>query len=502
MASALGETVRRPALAIAVIAAGLISSRPILAAVAAPGFFPMTGAGEVCPDVPLRLTFAAPPALGPAGKIRIVDAASNAVVDSVDVGSPAAIKTIGGLENCKYRPVIIDGDEAFIFPRNGALAPSRSYFVTIDSGAFTVGGESYAGIAGPRAWRFTTRTAGPPPGAARLTVAADGTGDFCTVQGALDFIPDGNTKPVTLFLRKGIYREIIFFANKHSLTLLGEDRSGTVIEYANNAKFNDAGGNPYAGGSNPSGVAVLHGGSVYHRGVFTAHRVNDLVVSNLTIRNTTPQGGSQAEAIILNGTADARAILKDVDLRSYQDTLQINGQAYVSHCYIEGDVDFMWGTGPCFFENCVCRSLRSGTYYTQIRNPGPAKLENHGFIYLDCTFDGAPGVADDYLSRIETSRFPNSEVVLLDCVVGKCVGSAAWLLSRGPKDDGKTARDVRFWEYQSHAADGMPVDVSRRAAFSRQLAQPADAEIIANYSNPTFVLGRGWNPRLAPIFGR
>ena len=119
--------------------------------------------------------------------------------------------------------------------------------------------------------------------------------------------------------------------------------------------------------------------------MFLAHRVNDLVIANLTLHNTTPQGGSQAEAIILNGGPDAHAILANLDLYSFQDTLQINGQAYITNCYIEGDVDFMWGKGPCFFENCEAKSLRSNAYYTQIRNPAT----NHGYVYKDCKFDGA-----------------------------------------------------------------------------------------------------------------
>jgi pectin methylesterase-like acyl-CoA thioesterase len=477
-----------------------IGTAPLMRAADGPRFFPLAGASTVCPDTPLRLTFAAAPTLGTGGKIQVWDAATHAMVESIDVSSPTAIKTIGGLENCKYYPVIIAGDTAAITLRNGALGWNKTYYVTVDPDVFHVEADRSAGIGDQASWSFTTKGAPPAQGAARLTVAADGSGDFCTVQGALDFIPDGNTAPTTIFLRKGTYTEIIFFTNKHAITLRGEDRRETVIAYANNAKFNDAGGNPYAKGANPSGVVAPHGGSVYHRGVFMAHRVNDLVITNLTIRNTTPKGGSQAEAIILNGTTTARAILKDVDLYSYQDTLQINGQAYISGCHIEGDVDFMWGTGPCFFENCVCRTVSSGAYYTQIRNPGPTQLENHGFVYLRCTFDGLPGVTNNYLSRIETSRFPNSEVVLIDCMLGATVKPDAWQLEHGPKDDGKTPRQVRFWEYHSHAADGTPVDVSQRAAFSRQLSSPADAATIAHYSDPTFVLGHDWNPKQAPVF--
>ena len=77
-----------------------------------------------------------------------------------------------------------------------------------------------------------------------MTVAADGTGDFATVQGALDFVPDGNTAPTTIFVRKGTYTEIVYFTNKHSITLVGEDRKETVIAYSNNDRFNNPGVNP------------------------------------------------------------------------------------------------------------------------------------------------------------------------------------------------------------------------------------------------------------------
>ncbi len=261
---------------------------------------------------------------------------------------------------------------------------------------------------------------------------------------------------------------------------MGEDRKGTVIEYPNNAKFN--GGND---------------GRVYHRGLFLAANCDDLVVKNLTLRNTTPQGGSQAEAIILNGTPTSRAILSGVDLYSYQDTLQINGQAYVSDCYIEGDVDFMWGTGPCFFEGCECKSLRSKAYYTQIRNPET----NHGYVYYKCVFDGAAGITGNFLSRIEPIRFAFSEVVLIDCTLTDAVGDAGWHLdgTKGvsQEDLGKGATKVRFWEFNSHSADGRAVDISHRLGISRQLAEPADAGLIADYSDPAKVLGNGWDGRKA-----
>ncbi len=471
--------------------------------------FPANGARDVCPDTPLRITFAIAPVVGPPvvgpvdtdpivvgqGKIRIFDAATDAVVDTIDVAVPFRTKAIGGFPNFNYSPVLIDGATATLCLPNNSLAYGKTYYVTIDAGAFQdANGHSFAGWSDARAWRFSTKAALPAADAKRLTVAADGTGDFATVQGAVDFVPAGNSNPVTIFIRSGVYREIVCFAEKHHVTFLGEDRQKTVIAYANSERFSQSlGQNP---GPSGAGAARLRGGGVYRRGLFLAHRANNLAIVNLTLHNTTPQGGSQAESLILNGSLAARAILANVDFRSFQDTLQINGQAYISNCLIEGDVDFMWGSGPCFFDGCEARSVRSQGCYTQVRNPAG----HHGFVFHRCLFSGGTGVTNNFLSRIEPARFPASEVVLIDCRLTNAVGGGAWQLTGLNGSTGTdSAADLHFWESGSRDLRGDPLDVRPRAAFSRQLASPDDREAIANYSSPAFVLGNEWTPQLAPI---
>jgi pectin methylesterase-like acyl-CoA thioesterase len=459
---------------------------------AGPVLFPATGAKNICPDTPLTITFSTAPVIG-SGTIEVRNATDDSLVESIDLSESTRTKTVGGIPNFKYYPVLIVDNQAAIYLANHALDYNKQYVVKIPDGAFKdAGGNALSVLGAAGAWRFSTKGAPPASGANRLVVAADGSGDFATVQGAIDFIPDGNREPVTIFIRKGAYREIVCFTDKHNLTFLGEDRKHTIIAYANNEKFNgNAGGNPFAQGqgANPS-AATVRGGAIYRRGLFLAHHVSNLKIINLTLHNTTPQGGSQAEAIILNGAQDAHAILTDVDLVSFQDTLQINGQAYISNCYLEGDVDFMWGKGPCFFENCEAKALRSGAYYTQIRNPAT----NHGFIYRNCTFEGAPGITGNFLSRIAPARFPASEVVLLNCTLTDAVGSVGWKL-----DQSTESHDVHFWEYNSHDLAGQPVDTSKRLSISKQLTKPADDQTIDNYSDPKWVLGGQWTPELSPI---
>jgi pectin methylesterase-like acyl-CoA thioesterase len=463
-------------------------------AVAAPTLLPSLGAKDLCPDTRLRLTFDAPAALGAAGVIVVTDVATGAAVETIDVAKGPAIQAIGGMDGFNYHPVMIEGAEVTIHPRNGALQRGRTYAVTIDPGTFVVGGQPFAGIGKDAAWTFSTRATAPAPDAARLVVAADGSGDFCTVQGAFDFLPEGNTRPVTIFVKRGRYTEILCLFNKHGVALVGEDRKDTVIAYPNNANFNGSGGNPYAGTSNPSALNPRSGGAVYRRGMLLVHQCEDFTLAHMTLHNTTPHGGSQAEAIIVNGSLTARTVIRDCDFFSFQDTVQINGQAYIARCRVEGDVDFLWGRGPSFFEDCTFVTLRSGAYYTQVRNPGT----NRGFVFLRCRFEGAPGVTDNYLTRVEPHRFPESEVVLIDCVLGEAVGAVGWQLQRakGATED-PAPGNVRFWEFNSRRPDGAAVDDSGRLPASRRLREPEDAATIAHYRDPVWVLGGTWDPRAA-----
>jgi len=468
----------------------------LAAAVETPTLFPADAAREACTDTPLRLTFAAPVVAGAKGRIQVLDTASGAVVDSIEIGAGPATQAIGGIDGFRYHPVTVEGGEVTIHLRNGALQRGRDYAVTIDPGVIVVGGAPFAGFGAEAPWRFATRTDAPPADAPRLVVAADGSGDFCTVQGAFDFLPEDSNRPVTIFVRRGRYTGILCLYRRHGVTLVGEDRKGTVLAYPNNANFNGSGGNPFAGTPAPGAANPRQGGAVYRRGMLLVHQCEDFTLANLTLHNTTPQGGSQAEAIIVNGSTTTRTVIRDCDFFSFQDTIQINSQAYITRCHVEGDVDFLWGTGPAFFEDCTFRTLRSGAYFTQVRNPGT----NHGFVFLRCRFEGAPGVKDNYLTRVEPHRFPDSEVVLVDCVLGDVVHPVGWQLQRardatGDPDPGR----VRFWEHNSRTPAGEPVDDSRRLPASRRLREPADAAAIEHYRDPVRVLGGSWDPRPAAV---
>jgi len=292
-----------------------------------------------------------------------------------------------------------------------------------------------------------------------LVVAADGSGDFKTVQAAIDAVPASSDARTTILIRKGTYPELIVVsAEKKKLTIRGEDRKQTIIAATNNARLNPQ-----------------------RRESFTM-LADDFRLENITLHNTTPKGGSQAETIRVR--AD-RVVLDRCDFKSFQDTLRLDGRVYVRECYIEGDVDFIWGGGAVYFDHCDIFAVHDG-YLVQSRN----RADKPGYVFVGCKIDTAPDLKRFVLARIDPRVYPHSHVAFIDCAIGKYVTPAGWIFdgpgAAAPKEN------IRFWEFQSTDLAGKPLDVSQRIAGSRQLT----AAEATQQRDLAFVLGGAdhWNP--------
>ena len=420
------------------------------------GTAPNTGATDLCIDTPLRITFNQAPKVGNTGRL-VVHQDDGTIIDTIDM-SLATQSRLNGAVSFNYFPIIVNGNTASVYLHQ-KLAYDRAYFVTIEPGVITdTSGAPFAGITNPNQFAFSTKTSGPAPGTNALTVAADGSGDFCTVQGAVDFIPASNSNRAVVNVRNGTYTEIVYIgSNKPFITVRGENRDQTVIQYANNNNFNPT--------------------STTTRAMFGVDG-NDFSLENISLQNTTPKGGSQAEAFRGNAL---RIVLNRVNLKSFQDTLLLQSPGtnsmggFVTDSYIEGDVDFVWGNGSAYFQNCELKMVTSNGFFTQIRNV----QGKSGNVFVNCRLTGAAGVTGGFLARIDPNVFPFSQVVYINCAMGPVI-PLGWRL-----DNATTAPNVQFWEYNSTDLNGAPLDVSQRASFSRQLT----AAEAAQWSDPAFVLG-------------
>ena len=369
------------------------------------------------------------------------------------------------------------------------LKPGAKYYVNIDPGVFLAGpgGAPIGAVKDTETWRFQVRAAAPVAGASRVTVTADGSGDFCTVQGAVDYIPASNTAPVTISLAAGTYREIVAIQTKHSVTLRGEDRSASIISYPNNGALQI-----------PPGQTASMG--TKFRAMIGVDGSNDLLIENITLWNPSPQlpTDGQSETLRIEGGFPERRAQRDH--QGTQDTLLMSGQVYIANSIIEGNVDFVWGNGAVYFDHCEIKVVARKGYNVQARNAVGAM----GYVFVDCNLTADPGIVGHVLARTNKNvGLVGSMVAYLDCTMGPHIDPVGWLIDGSTRPapdagiaDGGAAVDIsnlRFWEYHSVDPAGARIDVSLRIPESRQLT---DAE-AAQLRDPVNVLS-GWNPKATP----
>jgi pectin methylesterase-like acyl-CoA thioesterase len=357
--------------------------------------------------------------------------------------------------------VVFEDNVATVILR-APLPLGGTFYVTVDDGAFVDStGAPLPGIAGPAAWTFAT-TAVAPTVKPSLTVALDGTGDTCTVQGAIDLVPPANPSPIVITLKAGTYRELVYASGKSNVTLHGEDREQTIIGYANNENCNK--------GTASRALVTLAGGSGW-------------VIENLTIHNEAPLIGTNAQAEALHVEAASKVIVRNANLYSNQDTLLLNGRVYVADSLIKGNVDFIWGTGIAYFDRCEIRTVSRAGYTVQARN----SAATYGYVFVDCKITAdSPALTGHYLARTNFSdKTPGCHVAYVNCQMGSHIDPKGWLVAVSGVDNS----GVRFWEYQSTDLAGAPLDVSQRIAASQQI----DDATAAQMRDPSVVLG-GWDP--------
>ena len=203
-----------------------------------------------------------------------------------------------------------------------------------------------------------------------IVVAADGSGDFTTIQSALASIPIDNRERVIVFVKDGTYREKIR-VDASFVTLRGQSRNGTRIEYP---QLKD----DFTAHPDDIGCAVIN-----------LNHANDFVLQNLTAENTA--NAMLAHAFTISGSGD-RIVIVDCDVLSHgADTVSLGrgepGFFYHARCNFSGSVDFVCPRGWCYVTDCNFYTYKktAALWHAGISNV------NAKFVLRRCRFDGATG---------------------------------------------------------------------------------------------------------------
>ncbi|GAT66338.1 pectate lyase [Planomonospora sphaerica] len=320
-----------------------------------------------------------------------------------------------------------------------------------------------------------------PSRSSTIVVAADGSGDHTTVQAAVDAVPAGNTRPVTIKVREGTYKQqVVIPADKPYISLVGDtaDPSKVVLTFDAAAKT------PKPDGSGTYGTS---GSASY---VISAP---DFTARNLTFENSYDEaagGGSQAVAVRTTGD---RQVYENVRFIGNQDTLYANtpsatttARQYFRNCYVEGDVDFIFGRATALFHNCVIKSLSRGAAdgnngyvtaaSTEITNP-------YGFmIYRSHLVSDAPAKTV-HLGRpwpAGGSATARGQVLIRESWLGQQFKDAPWT-----DMSGLNWREARLAEYLNRGP-GAAVN-GDRPQLTREQARQHDPEDYLRGAD-------GWDP--------
>jgi pectinesterase len=316
-----------------------------------------------------------------------------------------------------------------------------------------------------------------------MIVAKDGSGDFLTVQEAVDSV-ENDTHETVIHVRKGTYKEKIHI-NKANVTIVGEDVNETILTYDDyaNKLFED--GRNY-GTFNSYSLMVIG---------------SNFKASDITIANTAGLGNIVGQAVAAYVDADM-VYFENCRFLGNQDTLftgplppkpmaggkfgspvedkpKIPGRQYYKNCYIEGDIDFIFGSATAVFENCEIFSFdRNKDVNGYVTAASTQEGEAYGYVFLDCklTSDAKPGTV--YLGR-PWRNF--AKTVFINCEMEAHIKEEGWHNWNKPEAEGT----ILFGEFGSK---GTGANSQKRAGFVKILKEVDLTEYTLDK------IFKGWRP--------
>jgi pectin methylesterase-like acyl-CoA thioesterase len=295
----------------------------------------------------------------------------------------------------------------------------------------------------------------PPLGALIVSKSPiDGVMTYTTIQAALDAAPISSKINATIFMYPGIYNEQLI-VNKSGHTIF-RGYSEATDDFSKNQvtiQFNRGIDTQGTGGSNTDGTTVYATGNFFH-------------AFNINFKNTF--GTQQNMASLAFAVKSSKyAAFYGCQIYGNQDTLSVSGYLFTFKTYIEGNVDFIYGSGSAYFLASTISPNEDGVSITASKRA--TNGTGAGFVFDQCTFKPAPGAGT--FSNVALGRPWNSfaRVAYVNCYLDSMISAAGWNVwsKSTPNTDG-----VQFGEYHNF---GPGSNICKRASFSQQLS---DADVV------------------------
>lgn len=290
-----------------------------------------------------------------------------------------------------------------------------------------------------------------------FVVARDGSGDFFTVQEAVNALPDFSRDTIWLLVRKGVYYEKISIpASKRMVRMTGEGAAESVISFDGYAKRPDACGREMG----TSGSSTIYFGG------------DDWRVEDMGFENT---AGEVGQAVAVQCLGDRISFVR-CRFSGDQDTLYLYGRGNrdgdtpgdncsyeFEACYVEGTTDFIFGSAAAEFRDCEIRS-KADSYITAAST---WKGQKRGFVFRRCRLTAADGVTACYLGR---PWRVHAQTFFVDCELGAHIRPEGWHDWSKPE----ARKCARYGEYGS---TGPGAGSDGRVRWAKRLSAREAAEL-------------------------
>ncbi|XP_059669272.1 pectinesterase QRT1 [Cornus florida] len=296
-----------------------------------------------------------------------------------------------------------------------------------------------------------------------ILVVKNGMGDSVTVQGAVDMVPQYNSQRVKIYILPGIYREkVLIPITKPYISFIGDQNraSETVITWNNKASDKDEHGHEL-GTSRSASVTV---------------ESDYFCATGLTFQNSivakAGDNGRQAVALRIAGN---KAMFYKVRILGSQDTLLDDyGSHYFYHSYIEGAIDFIFGSSRSLYQDCVLHSTAK-TFGAIAAHRRDSANDDTGFSFVNCTINGTGTL---YLGRAWGNY---SRTIYSYCDIDNIITPSGWT----DWDNPSRQRSAVFGEYKCRGRGANRRDrVPWLKSFSYEEVKP--------FLDRTFIGGEQW----------
>ena len=290
-----------------------------------------------------------------------------------------------------------------------------------------------------------------------LVVSRDGTGEFRTIDEAIEVCRAFMDYTKVIYVKKGVYKEKLIIPSwLTNITICGEDRDNTIITWDDHANIKM----PVGGLDSEAAVKGKPMGTF--RTYTLKVQGSYITLKDITIENNAAKLG---QAVALHTEGD-HILVQNCRLLGNQDTVYtgIGGTRVAFYdCYIEGTTDFIFGPSIAWFQNCEIHS-KANSYITAASTPAGQK---YGYVFYKCRLTADKDVDKVYLGR---PWRPFAATIFMDCELGKHIRPEGWHNWNNAKNE-ETAR------YAEYGNKGEGASTKNRVKWSKQLSKKEAAKV-------------------------